>query len=240
MNTNKPNDIDNSHVVIIRNAEAAYRRPYYLLFIAIISTFALIHSLVTFMSALDKRPYREYIPTSASDTPIIPIPLDSNLLPTPDQDVAPGSKLSEAESLAVVQAYMVEALRDCFRINHINVARNIARCKASHLDGQSSTPDDYAALLDRSGILGIINKHLTHTIIEIDEKSITLSNSGIASLETKNGIRKRFVWIFEVPIKISFGAVNAKIPELWEVEMIRESSFDKETPVSLFKIRPKI
>ncbi|KAB0482398.1 hypothetical protein F7Q91_03045 [Vibrio chagasii] len=226
------------HDLIRENYLAINRSPYYSLVLAVLSILAAIFALNTFIKSMGIIATKNYIASTTSDTAVQMLKVTSHILPKPNQELHPGETLSEEESEKAIRKYLVESLRDCFSMNYLNSAEVISKCKANHLDSETDTQDRFYELLDKSNYLKILKKYETSASVNIDEDSITLENYGLAGRQiTDNFIWKRAIWIFRLNMNYEMKKVNVTSPTVWEVEMIREQTFNKEFPVSIFKIR---
>lgn len=228
---------DTIHDEIITRNGSVLRRPYYMFVVFLISVFALAWSVSIFIRSMHIQPTQMYIPSTASDTAVSAIPTNLPILPAPEQELNPGKRLSEQESLAKVTDYLPSALTECFTMNYINYARVLSKCKSHHLDTESDTQDKFVELLENNNYLDLIKRYRTAATLHVDKSSIKLINSGTASMRTANGTRTRFIWIFRLSMNYTMESVDIISPTEWEVEIIRESTLTKEFPVSIFKIR---
>ncbi|HAS6100746.1 TPA: hypothetical protein I7117_14875 [Vibrio vulnificus] len=232
-------DYDVGHQLVIERRNHILRRPVYHTINAMVATIACLVSALTFYQSMFITPVKEYIPTTSADTAVVPIDVFLPLIPTPNQDISPGETFNEEQSVAILKTYISDALRDCFAMNYINFPDVMSRCKQLHLDSESSTPDDYESLLSRSGIVGLLQKYKTASSVVIEPSSISLIESGTVSYPLPLApeiIRERFVWVFELNMSLTLLNLNAKTPTRWRIEVVRESSFNKQLAASIFKI----
>ena len=226
------------HERIILTNHSVRRRPIYSMMNFIGACIALFLAISTFTKSMHIRPTKGYIASTSSDTAVAVIPTDIPLLPTLDQELEPGQTLSQQDSLSSVKSFLGDALKECFTMNYLNYSNVLSKCKYLYLDSESSTSDDFFKLLNESNFLALLKKYQTASTTTIEPNSIELINEGIASLKLPNGVtRKRYVWIFEVNMSYRMQKIEITSPSRWQVEIIRESTLNKEVPISIFKIR---
>jgi len=226
----------NRHSIILSNNAAIQRSPYYAFVLMLIALIACIYSLSIFIKSTQIIPAKEFIPSTTSDTPVYRIPQKKPVLPAPNQELNPGHQLSEEESEKAVRQYMIDALNECFSMNYLNKASILVKCMGNHFDSQSSAKFEYIQMLIDSNYLRILSKYETSVKLFINEESIDLI--GIAEVTTPQFPQTgRALWFYELEMHYEMDKVEVTSPIKWQIEMIREESFDKEFPVSIFKIR---
>lgn len=226
----------NRHAFVLENSQAIHRSPYYAFILCLIAFVAFLYSVYIFFQSTRIIPTKEFIPSTTSDTAVHQIPLNLPVLPVPNQELNPGKTLSEKDSEVSVRQYMIDSLNDCFSMNYLNKAKILVKCMGNHYDSQSNAKFEYIKMLMDSNYLNILNKYETSVKLHIDKDTINLI--GIAEVSTpQNPNLKRALWLYELEMYYEMDKVNVTSPSKWQVEMIREESFDKEFPVSIFKIR---
>lgn len=236
MTTRASEKMVDRHSLILQTNRAIHREPYYAFVMLILSIFGLAYSVYIFYSSTKIIPTKEFIPSTTSDTAVHQIPLHLPVLPFPNQELNPGKTMSEQESEVVVREYMIKSLNDCFSMNYINKSKILVQCMGNHFDSQSNAKFEFVQMLMASNYLRILNKYETSVKLHIDEDSINLL--GVAEVSMPNSPNVgRALWFYELDMYYEMHTVKVKSPHKWQVEMIREESFDKEFPVSIFKIR---
>jgi hypothetical protein len=231
-------EIDFRHSIIIANYRSVQRSPFYALALFILSFIGMIYSLTIFINSTEIDGTSLFIPSTTSDTAVVPINTTLHILPIKDQERYPGATYTEEETDALVREYLVDALNDCFSMNYLNNYTVLGKCRANHLDSETDAQDIFIQLLKRSNFLDIMKKYETASKLHIDVDSIQLLHKLIAERDLGHGFtRQRAVWIFRLDMYFTMENVEITSPTKWEVELIRESAFNKEFPVSLFKIR---
>ena len=231
-------NVGTRHELIRQNYLAFNRAPYYALVLMLLSLIGALYSFNTFVKSMEIIATKNFIASTTSDTAVQMLKVTSHILPKPNQELHPGETLTKEESELAVRKYLIESLRDCFSMNYLNASQILSKCKANHLDSETDTQDKFYELLDKSNYLNILKKYETSVSVNIDEDSIELVNQGLAvRMITKDFAWKRAIWIYRVNMNYEMKKVNVSSPTVWEVEMIREQTFNKEFPVSIFKIR---
>ncbi|EGR3502816.1 hypothetical protein ND925_06690 [Vibrio diabolicus] len=233
-------ETDKRHSLIYDNFKSVQRSPYYALVLFFLAIVAFLYALNLFIDTTKITSTNYFIASTTSDTAVYPIPTDKHILPTKDQERNPGETYSEEESEVLVREYLVDSLKDCFSMNYLNAATVLSRCKSNHLDSETDTQDIFIELLRASNYINIMKKYQTSALLHVDTSSIKLLNKAIAQREAVPGsgvMRSRAVWIYQLKMHYTMEKVSVSSPTLWQVEMIRESAFNKEFPVSIFKIR---
>ena len=234
--TGTSNELVDRHSLILQTNKAIHREPYYAFVILVLSIFGLGYSIYIFYSSTKIIPTKEFIPSTTSDTAVHQIPLHLPILPVPNQELNPGKTLSEQETKTVVKEYMINSLNDCFSMNYLNKAKILVQCMGNHFDSQSNAKFEFVQMLMDSNYLRILNKYETSVKLHINEESINLIGVAEVSMPNTPHIH-RALWLYELEMYYEMHSVKVKSPQKWQVEMIREESFDKEFPVSIFKIR---